>query len=201
MSLQAPLRLRGIGRDFGPRRVLRDLHLDVAPGETVAITGRSGAGKSTLLRIIAGLDGDHDGTVRGAGRIAMVFQEPRLLPWRSALANVMLATRAGEAVVLDLFAQVGLQDHAHAHPPQMSLGQQRRLALVRAAALEADTLLLDEPFASLDERTAREVRDALHRLVRRSGSTVLIATHDRADVEALCDRALHLDGGALREVA
>ena len=192
------LRVEGLTRTFGSLRVLDGCDLCVAPGEVVAVTGRSGAGKSTLLRIVAGLDRAFTGTVRGAGTVAMVFQEPRLLPWRTGLENVTLATGADAATARALLAEVGLRPQEHAYPGAMSLGQQRRLAFVRAAALHARTLLLDEPFASLDGQTAGEAREALRRLLRRTGATALIATHDRTDALALCDRTVHLEGGKLR---
>lgn len=197
--MSAGLRLRGVGRRFGARQVLSGIDMTVAPGETVALTGRSGEGKTTLLRIVAGLDRDHEGRVEGAGRVAMVFQEPRLLPWRTALENVTLATGVSRRAALALLAEVGLADHADHRPRALSLGQQRRLAFARAAALEADTVLLDEPFASLDAETAAQVREALVRLRARSGATALIATHDETDVTALCDRAVRIENGRLSQ--
>lgn len=199
MTPSASLRLRGVGRSFGAHRVLHDVNLLVAPGDVVAVTGPSGEGKTTLLRIVAGLDRDHGGAVEGAGRVAMVFQEPRLLPWRTALENVTLATGASRDTARALLAEIGLGNHADHLPGAMSLGQGRRLAFARAMALEADTVLLDEPFASLDVATAETVRACLQRLLARSQATVLLATHDEVDVAALCDRAVRIEGGTLRE--
>lgn len=195
--MREALRLRAVFKRFGNATVLRDVALAVAPGEVVGLCGRSGGGKTTLLRIAAGLDADHGGRVEGRGRVAMAFQEPRLLPWRDAVENVTLATGATPRRALALIEAVGLADHARRHPHRMSLGQQRRLAFARAAALDADTILLDEPFASLDAETATGVRAVLRDLLRNSRARVLLATHDGADLRALCDRAVRLEDGRL----
>ena len=131
--------------------VLRDVHFSVARGETVALVGPSGVGKSTLLRILAGLDRDFDGSVARPANMAMVFQEPTLLPWRSALSNITLVhPEITERRARAMLARVGLSGREEAFPRSLSLGQQRRLALARAFAGRPELLIMDEPFVSLD---------------------------------------------------
>ena len=117
-TVNAAARVRGLTRDFGDRRVLDGLDLDIAPGEFVAMLGVSGTGKSTLLRALAGLDRDVTGEIDVPGTVAVAFQEPRLLPWRRVLANVALGLRVPEpeAVARSALAEVGLADHADAWP-------------------------------------------------------------------------------------
>ena len=171
------MRLDLRGKAFGGRAVLGALRLEVARGQRVAILGPSGIGKSTLLRIFAGLDDDFDGARQGDDRLALVFQEPTLLPWRDALANVVIPTGAGAADARDLLAQVGLAGKEAHVPRQLSLGQQRRLGLARAFAARPDILLMDEPFASLDADTAARMLDLTDALLTRTGAGLLLVTH------------------------
>ena len=179
---------------FGATPVLGEIALEVAAGEIVALTGPSGVGKTTLLRIIAGLDAAFEGRVEGAGRIAMVFQSPTLLPWRSAEANIRLTTGVGAEAVRRLLAEVGLDGRADAFPGQLSLGQQRRLALARALAAEPKTLLMDEPFVSLDEETAARMRALTLDLLARRRIATLIVTHDLSEAVEIADRVVVLTG-------
>src|SRR5207302_1954947 len=132
--------------------VIQDIAFTARHGETVALVGPSGCGKTTLLRIVAGLDRDFEGAVtRPPGIIGMVFQEPRLLPWRSVEDNVQLiAPGADDATLTALFATLELTAHRGLFPGELSLGLARRVALARAFAVEPNLLILDEPFASLD---------------------------------------------------
>src|SRR5262249_59750201 len=139
-------------------------------GEVAALVGPSGCGKTTLLRIVAGLDRDFDGHVAfpADGRLAMVFQEPRLLPWRTVEQNVRLAApRASDAGLEMLFQTLGLNAHRDHYPGELSLGLARRVALARAFAVEPDLLLLDEPFRSLDDALAARLREEPAQLVNR----------------------------------
>jgi NitT/TauT family transport system ATP-binding protein len=174
-----------------PLLAVRDLSLQLAAGGFGAILGESGCGKTTLLRIVAGLDEDFDGQVRkpGRGRLGMVFQEPRLLPWRTVEENVRLAMPEG---LLDrdlgpLFDALGLASHRDRHPGELSLGLARRAALARAFAVEPDLLLLDEPFVSLDPATAARLRGELADLVACGRPTTLLVTHDEDEALALAD--------------
>ena len=188
------MRLDLIARSFGPRRVLGPLSLSVRRGERVALLGPSGIGKTTLLRILAGLDRDFHGTRTAPERLAAVFQEPTLLPWRSALANLTLTTGASPAAARRLMAELGLAGREGAFPRQLSLGQQRRLALARAFAAGPDILLMDEPFASLDEDTRGRMLDLTARLLKASGAGVVVVTHDPAEAARLDARPMLLSG-------
>lgn len=179
---------------YGEVEILRDVRLNVAEGETLAILGPSGIGKTTLLRIIAGLITDFSGEITGPRRIAMVFQEPTLLPWRSAIQNLTLTAHIAEAEALSSLEEVGLGDKAAHFPGQLSLGQQRRLSLARAFAAKPDLLLLDEPFASLDEATAAAMVDLTARLLSSRRICCLLVTHAAAEAAALADRAVQMEG-------
>jgi ABC-type nitrate/sulfonate/bicarbonate transport system ATPase subunit len=171
--------------------VLADLSFVLEGGETGALIGPSGCGKSTVMRILAGLDRDFEGSVRipTHGRVGMVFQEPRLLPWRSVEDNVRLAApNASEAEVAALFAALGLADHRTHFPGELSVGLARRTALARAFAVRPTLLLLDEPFVSLDAPLARQLQRDLARLVESRGMITVLVTHDIDEAIALADR-------------
>ena len=186
-----------------PTLALEGLELTVEPGEFVAIVGPSGAGKSTLLNIVAGLDRHYEGEVAPAAgmdgvrerRVGYVFQTPRLMPWLTALENVRLVLphEAGSAeAAREILAEVGLQGFEDAYPGQLSGGMRRRVALARAFSVNPVLLLMDEPFASLDEPLAWRLRGRLHELWRRRRSTVLFVTHDLKEALSLADRVLFL---------
>ncbi|HEX9258747.1 MAG TPA: ABC transporter ATP-binding protein [Acidimicrobiales bacterium] len=217
-SLASPLiRLAGVAKTFTARRgpevqALAEVDLEVAPGEFVSLVGPSGCGKSTLVRLVGGLISADAGEVEIAGvaprearagkQFALVPQTPALLPWRTVRDNAMLLTqvnRGAEAhVVLTaaavdaLLAEVGLTDFVDAYPRELSGGMQQRVALVRAFALGAPVLLMDEPFAALDEITRDEMRFLLLRLWERTGTTVLFVTHSIAEAVILSDRVVVL---------
>jgi ABC-type nitrate/sulfonate/bicarbonate transport system ATPase subunit len=169
-----------------------------------ALVGPSGCGKTTLLRIIAGLDRDYVGSVGlpEGYRIGMVFQEPRLLPWRTVEANVRLAAPEATDPVLDaLFETLGLAAHRGHYPGELSLGLARRVALARAFAVAPDLLVLDEPFVSLDAALAERLRAELVELVTRRPVTTLLVTHDVEEAIGLADRLLVLSASPARIVA
>jgi sulfonate transport system ATP-binding protein len=153
MSTDNSVTVRGLRRDYGARTVLRDLDLDIAPGEFVALIGRSGTGKSTLLRALAGLDRAVTGELEVTGTAAVAFQEPRLLPWKRVRDNVTLGLAGAEDRARDALREVGLEAHAGAWPVTLSGGEAQRVALARALVREPRLLLLDEPFAALDALT------------------------------------------------
>ena len=188
------MRLDLTAKSFGPRLILGPVSLTVGAGQRVALLGPSGVGKTTLLRLIAGLDRDFAGTRAVPERLAMVFQEPTLLPWRTALANLTLPTGATRAEAAALMAQVGLAGREVAYPRQLSLGQQRRLSLARAFAARPGILLMDEPFASLDEATRDRMLDLTAQLLDSSGAGLILVTHDPAEAARLGARPLTLSG-------
>ena len=186
-----------------PTLALEGLRFSVEPGEFVAIVGPSGAGKSTLLNIVAGLDERYEGEVICANgaeggphhRVGFVFQAPRLMPWLTALDNVRLVlpqeAESAEAA-REILDEVGLQGFEDAYPGQLSGGMQRRVALARAFSVKPLLLLMDEPFASLDEPLAWRLRGGLHDLWRRHRPTVLFVTHDLNEALSLADRVVFL---------
>ncbi|WP_344312879.1 ABC transporter ATP-binding protein, partial [Agromyces terreus] len=206
----APVSLRGIGRAFasqsGARQVLRDIDLEIAAGEIVAILGPSGCGKSTLLRIAGGLDQPTQGTALIDGeavrpfdpRSAVGFQEPRLLPWRTIENNVALglprgtAKAAGREQVARLLDLVGLADFAGHRPREVSGGMAQRTSLARALARNPAVLLLDEPFGALDALTRLKMQDLLLDVHAAEPATVLLVTHDVDEALQLADRVILL---------
>ena len=160
-------------------------------GEVGAFVGPSGCGKSTMIRILADLDHDFQGRVsRPVGaRIGIVFQEPRLLPWRSVEENVRLvAPLADDARLSALFEILELKAHRNHFPGELSLGLARRVALARAFAVDPDFLILDEPLASLDDALAARLRDQIAALVDDRSVMTLLVTHDVDDAVRLADR-------------
>jgi NitT/TauT family transport system ATP-binding protein len=205
----AGIRVEGVSKRFGPVEALRPVALDVNPGEVVTVLGPSGCGKTTLLRIVAGLepategsvtiDGAPPSTARTAKRIGFVPQSPALLPWRTVEANVRLlqeVNRGGNPHDLpdieSLLREVGLTEFRAAHPHELSGGMQQRVALARAFAIGAPYLLMDEPFAALDEITRADMRHLLARLCDPINTAVLFVTHSLAEAVYLSDRVVVL---------
>ena len=183
--------------------VIHQVAFTLRHGEMAAIVGPSGCGKTTMLRIIAGLDADYAGkVVRPPGTLGMVFQEPRLLPWRTVDQNVRLvAPDVDDAKLTALFAALELTAHRAHFPGELSLGLARRVALARAFAVEPNLLILDEPFASLDAALAARMREQLAWLVDRSPVTALLVTHDVEEAVRLADRLIVLSARPARVIA
>ncbi|WP_258093475.1 ABC transporter ATP-binding protein [Salipiger pentaromativorans] len=180
---------------FGVTPILENVRFEVARGETVALLGPSGIGKSTLLRIVAGLDGDFEGHVDRPESMAMVFQEPTLLPWRSALRNLTLVhPELSDRQARAALARVGLKGREEAFPGRLSLGQQRRLALARAFAGRPEMLVMDEPFVSLDPALAESMLSLTEALIAEARPATIFVTHARAEAERLANRILELRG-------
>jgi ABC-type nitrate/sulfonate/bicarbonate transport system ATPase subunit len=197
----APLELRidaksYLSADGTSVDVINGLELRLEAGSFGALIGPSGCGKTTILKIAAGLDPDFRGRLRtpGSGRLGIVFQEPRLLPWRTVEDNIRLALPANEAAVdlTDMVAILGLGSHLTRYPGELSLGLARRAAIARAFAARPDFLLLDEPFVSLDEAVADRLRGELTALTSRSMVTTLFVTHDLVEAIQLADRLFFL---------
>jgi NitT/TauT family transport system ATP-binding protein len=188
----------------GRHAVLGELSITLANGEVAALVGPSGCGKTTLLRIIVGLDRDFEGSVRlpAHGRLGIVFQEPRLLPWRTVEQNVRLAApQASDAALSTLFATLGLAEHRRHYPGELSLGLARRVALARAFAVDPELLVLDEPFVSLDAALAARLRTELVELVARRPVTTLLVTHNLEEAIGLADRVFLLSASPARVLA
>jgi len=199
------LSVDGLVKRYDGRSVLHGLSLQIEAGVFVAIVGRSGCGKSTLLRIIAGLDRPSSGTVtlttpigERRPRVRLMFQEARLLPWKSVLANVALGlpkSVPGEA--LAVLHEVGLADRAASWPAELSGGQRQRVALARALLHKPDLLLLDEPLGALDALTRIEMQALIEQLWKEHGFTALLVTHDVQEAIALADRVLFIEDGGI----
>ena len=212
--------IRDVAVDFsrprGRLEVLDGVELEVQPGEVVALIGPNGSGKSTLLRVAAGLLTPRRGTVELDGRaivepdpaIGLVFQEPRLLPWRSVAANVAYPLElAGwprprrDARVAELLELIGLTGFAQARPSQLSGGMRQRVALARALALEPRVLLLDEPFSALDALTRERLNLELLELWGRTATSIVVVTHSIQEAIFLADRVAVLSSRPGRIVA
>ncbi|MGR9088575.1 MAG: ABC transporter ATP-binding protein [Gammaproteobacteria bacterium] len=188
----------------GPHQAIAGLNLELQSGEFVCLVGPSGCGKTTLLNIIADLDADYAGEIivgseHGHPRIGYVFQNPRLLPWRTVRENIELAMedRQNSEVVDCLLEAMQLTRAQHVYPERLSLGMSRRVSIIRAFAIDPELLLMDEPFVSLDTPTARQVRELLINLWRQRSHTVLFVTHDLREAIALADRLVFLSASPM----
>src|ERR1700730_11391961 len=184
MELEVSVARKALRATSGQTRVvLHDVAFSLRKGEICALLGPSGCGKTCLLRIISGLDSDFDGQIvlPSPHKVGMVFQEPRLLPWRSVVQNLRLVGSASENDLAEIAAALRLSDHLDHFPGELSLGLARRVAIARAFAVKPDLLLLDEPFVSLDASLATRLREELLALVLKRKATTLIVTHDVAE--------------------
>ena len=203
------LAVRNVAKIFGARddryTALEGINLDVSAGEFVCLLGPSGCGKSTLLNIIAGFEQASSGSVesdgapvRGAGKDRVMFFQDAgsaLLPWLSTEENVRFALRVRKvpkeewpAIIDKYLAMVGLKEHRHKFPAQLSGGMRQRLQIARALAVEPKVLLMDEPFAALDALTRRRMHGFLLDIWQRTGKTIVFVTHDIAEAVTLADR-------------
>lgn len=179
------LKLTNISHSYGDRPVLKGLSLTLSPGQRLTLMGPSGCGKTTLLRIALGLLKPASGTVEnGFSKTAVVFQEPRLLPWRTALDNVNLVLSDGPETreqARHYLTLLGLRDAGDKYPKELSGGMQQRVALARALAVEGDLLVLDEPFKAMDEALRQQVM--AH--VAQTNAAILLVTHEKEEAAAL----------------
>jgi sulfonate transport system ATP-binding protein len=202
-QVRPSVQLRGVRRAFGERVVLDGIDLSIAPGEFVALLGQSGTGKSTLLRALAGLDGDIEGHITVPRQRAVVFQEPRLMPWKRVWRNVVLGLdedgkgKPERARASQALAEVGLTTHEDAWPATLSGGEAQRVALARALARRPELLLLDEPFGALDALTRLKMQALVAQLCLRYSPAVLLVTHDVDEAIVLAQRILVLRDGHL----
>jgi NitT/TauT family transport system ATP-binding protein len=198
----------GRGKSF---RAVDDLDLEIDAGTLVAVLGKTGCGKSTMFNMIAGLLAPSEGTLTVVGRdpfrdfdwlrgkIAIVFQNDRLLPWRSAIANVELGLEMLDVPRAERrerarhwLARLGLAGHEHDYPHALSGGMRQRVSIARAFATDAGILLCDEPFSALDEMTAEHLRGEFASLVRENGKTAVFITHSIAEALQIGDRIIVL---------
>ena len=187
---------------YDSRAVLRDVTLTVPDGGHIALMGPSGCGKTTLLRVLAGLQAPDSGTVRvEPGRMACVFQEPRLLPWRTAAENVntVLSDRAQTMPqALAWLERLELADARDQYPAALSGGMQQRVAIARALALQPDILCFDEPTSALDPELTGEVLKVIRSLSEQH-MTMIIVTHEMAFARDVAGRVIFMDGGVIVE--
>jgi sulfonate transport system ATP-binding protein len=203
------IRISGLNKSFGDVPVLKNLDLEVPPGQFLTIVGKSGCGKSTLLRLLVGLDQPTSGSITftdAAGNPVkpnsrIVFQEPRLLPWASVRDNVAVGLNGtpGETKSRSLAAlvEVQLEERAGEWPSRLSGGQRQRVALARALVSRPDFLAMDEPLGALDALTRITMQGLVERVWQEQGFTALFVTHDVAEAVALADRVIVLDEGRI----
>jgi sulfonate transport system ATP-binding protein len=212
-SRAVALALRGVTKSYDGRAVLHGLDLDIGAGEFIAVVGRSGCGKSTLLRLIAGLEAaDSGGIACGPGaragamnagatvfaHLRIMFQEPRLLPWKTVLENVGLGLeRQARSRATQALERVGLLQRAGEWPAVLSGGQRQRVALARALVHAPAMLLLDEPLGALDALTRLEMQQLIEALWKERGFTALLVTHDVQEAVSLADRVLLVEDGRI----
>ena len=214
------INLTGVSKSFGATQVLKEINLDVRPGEVLVLIGASGSGKSTVLRIMSGLETADAGEVwvnevplhdaRRAkeirGHVGMVFQQFNLFPHKTALGNVTLAlikarkmnqadARKRAIVALD---RVGLADRADHYPSQLSGGQQQRVAIARALAVEPGIMFFDEATSALDPELVGEVTEVMRGLAR-DGMTMVVVTHEMGFARKTADRVVFMDKGVIAE--
>lgn len=185
-------------KSFGRTQVLGPMQLTVERGEVLGVSGPSGAGKTTLLRILAGLDSRFEGQIRCAGRRAMVFQTPTLMPWRSVLENITIPTACTAAEAEAMLMRVGLAGMGAHWPGQISLGQARRVGLARAFVGRPEVLILDEPFASLDAERIDDLLALTLELIAEFNPAVVLASHSEVELGALATRRLRILGRPAR---
>jgi polar amino acid transport system ATP-binding protein len=214
------INLSGVSKSFGATQVLRDVNLDVRPGEVLVLIGASGSGKSTVLRIMSGLETADAGEVwvndvplhdaRRAkeirGHVGMVFQQFNLFPHKSALGNVTLALIKARKMsaadarrrAMETLDRVGLADRAEHYPSQLSGGQQQRVAIARALAVEPGIMFFDEATSALDPELVGEVTEVMRGLAR-DGMTMVVVTHEMGFARKTADRVVFMDKGVIAE--
>lgn len=224
MSKTSPILVEGLNHSYGKgelkKQILFDVGVEIQEGEIVIVTGPSGSGKTTMLTLVGALRSAQEGSVKILGeellnakprtlekvrrQIGFIFQQHNLLGALSALQNVELGIRASGRFprsehrkrAMDLLGAVGLGERIHHKPEQLSGGQRQRVAIARALVSEPSMLLADEPTASLDKESGREVVERMKVLAKEHGTTILLVTHDNRILD-IADRIVHLEDGCL----
>jgi general L-amino acid transport system ATP-binding protein len=222
----AVVRMTGINKWYGDYHALRDIELQVTPGERIVVCGPSGSGKSTLVRTVNLLEPFQQGHLHVCGvevgadeitraarlavnrRVGMVFQQFNLFPHMTALQNLTVGPVWGSGVgrkeaherAMHYLERVGLRDHAHKHPAQLSGGQQQRVAIARTLCTRPQVVLFDEPTASLDPEMVNEVLQTMEGLAG-EGMTMMIVTHEMGFARRVADRVIFMDQGQIIETA
>ncbi|MGL5389965.1 MAG: amino acid ABC transporter ATP-binding protein [Shewanella sp.] len=215
------IKITNLHKNFGDNQVLKGINEHIRRGEVVSVIGPSGSGKSTFLRCINLLEQPSKGDIEIEGqsitaknacvdklrqKVGMVFQNFNLFPHKTVLQNITLApvslklmsSTEAEANALNLLAQVGLGDKAHAYPASLSGGQKQRVAIARALAMEPDLMLFDEPTSALDPEMVGDVLDVMKDLAQK-GMTMVIVTHEMGFARDVSDRVIFMDGGYVVE--
>lgn len=194
------LEISNLNKNFGNKNVLQNINLNLARGQILSILGKSGCGKSTLLRIIAGLESADSGDIKCDEKVSLMFQNYALMPHLSVSENIALAILdlkkpQRQAKIDELLKRFFIEEIAHQKPDEISGGQAQRVAFARAIACDAKVLLLDEPFSNLDSLLKQNMRSELKNLIKQSGISAILVTHDKDDAFVMSDKiALIQDG-------
>ncbi|BAZ20097.1 DevA like ABC transporter ATPase component [Kalymmatonema gypsitolerans NIES-4073] len=225
--MEPTVAVRNLNHAFGQgmlrKPVLSDVNLDIYPGEIVILTGPSGSGKTTLLSLIGGLRSVQEGNLKVLGKelrgiskgqltkvrnkIGFIFQHHNLLKCLTAYGNVRMSLKLHQEIPKQQYRQravatlqaVGLSDKVDSYPANLSGGQQQRVAIARALVAQPRLLLADEPTASLDSKTGRDVVDIIQRLAKEEGCSVLLVTHDNRILD-IADRIVHMEDGRIQRL-
>jgi NitT/TauT family transport system ATP-binding protein len=199
------IKFTAVSKSFGDQEVLRDLSFDIRSGECVSLIGPSGVGKTTVLRLITGAIAPDRGKVQVTeSKVGYIYQEPRLLPWRTTLDNIALGLRVeggdkkrARSAAQQWVARLGLNGFAQHYPSQLSGGMQQRVAIGRALAIEPELLILDEPFSHLDAELKDALLSMMEGLIKEYQPTVIHVTHDLIEALRLAERVFKLSNGSL----
>lgn len=201
-----PITLQNVCKQFGETEVLKGIDLTLASGEFLAVVGRSGCGKSTLLRLISGIESLSSGSIQFNQQeingthpsLRIMFQDDRLLPWKTVLENVEIGLQKGtKEQAKEALQLVGLEHKQHEWPSTLSGGQRQRVSLARALVEKPKVLLLDEPLGALDALTRIEMQQLIESLWLKQPFTGILVTHDVSEAVALADRVILIEQGKL----
>lgn len=182
------MKIENITKSFSQKQIIKDFSLEIPTSTITCLIGPSGCGKSTLLNIISGLTQPDSGSVSDVGKVSYLFQEPRLLPWKSVWENVTLAVNDNKIRAAEFLRKVGLENDFDKYPDELSGGMKQRVALARAFAFESDVILMDEPFQNLDIELKAELLKTFIEIWKADRRTVLWVTHDVTEACLIANR-------------